>query len=805
VGPRRLEGSRAPRAIEIDDALRIARQIAAGLEVAHEKGIVHRDLKPANVKVTPEGQVKILDFGLAKAMAGDAASSELANSPTLTARATEAGMILGTAAYMSPEQARGKAVDKRADIWAFGAVLFEMLTGRRAFDGDTVSDVLASVLKTEPDWNALPAATPPHVTALLRRCLERDLSRRLRDIGEARFAFDTGLAPAGASVMTSGIVAGTPAPVPRSRPWMWIAASAMFAIIALYFGARATIGNRPVAAPAGSFDLALAPPDGAEFQIGVNSGNVIVSPDGTKIAFVAATPKATTLWVRSLTADDAHAIAGTDGAFYPFWSPDGRRIAFFAGSKLKTVDLAGGLPEAIADAPVGRGGSWGEDGTIIFTASGARPVSRVASTGGPVTTLTTIDAARQENAHYFPTFLPGGSQFLYFARSAQPENSGIYLARLDGSTPPVKLVASLGSGLPVIRPSTGELYLVWARESDLLAERLDAAAGALRGDAVTIAHGVRVDDSQRLTFAGASRTGVLAWATQHAADIVLGVYNRAGRRVQQIDVRPLQPNQPALSPDGRMVAFMSADKGGSDIYMRDLQTGDTQRVSTEVPYDEEPSWTPDGRSILHMSFRPDARAMLRRPLNALSQPVEVHLGQFWSPAYETPDGRFIVTTLQNPKTGLDVIALPKEGPAVPLLVGPANEGVIAMSTDGRWIVTTSDEGGRPSTSVVRLITTGPTPSLGARLVVDGDRFAVGVRGDGKEIYAVTPAGLVSAIPLVPNGEAATLGAGTTLFQAPGAANAITINADGTVFVVVETPFATGQTLRVLTNWETRLK
>jgi serine/threonine protein kinase len=325
------------RGLDVQDALQYAAEIASGLETAHEKGIVHRDLKPANVKITPEGHAKILDFGLAKIWSSGSSDpgskdpglhGDVANSPTLTARATEAGMILGTAAYMSPEQARGKAVDKRTDIWAFGCVLFEMLTGHRAFEGETVSDTLASVLRSDPNWSLLPASVPSHVRALLLRCLERDVTRRLRDVGEARLLLAGG--GTGSSATSTIQMPSTPQPLPgvsaRPRPWPWIAAVALLLIaLAAVLPTSSWLRKDPgVPTSAESYELAIAAPPGAEFQVGSNSGNVILSPDGSRIAFVAATDKAPMIWIRSLATDDARSIPGTENAFNPFWAPDGR-------------------------------------------------------------------------------------------------------------------------------------------------------------------------------------------------------------------------------------------------------------------------------------------------------------------------------------------------------------------------------------------------------------------------------------------------------------------------------------------------
>ncbi len=339
--------------IPIDEALAIAKQIADALEAAHEQGIVHRDLKPANIKVRADGTVKVLDFGLAKAMdPAGTSSADAMNSPTLSVHGTMQGVILGTAAYMAPEQARGKTVDKRADIWAFGVVLYEMLTGRAAFAGDTITDIIAALVSREPDWTALPAATPETIRRLLARCLEKDPKRRLRDIGDVRFELEGNHAMPPATSATS-----TP------RPWLWMAAALVFAVTTIALAVTSWRGGGN-ASTADSFELAIAPPAGAEFHLGDNLGNVILSPDGTTIAFVAATSKATTLWLRSLATDDARPLPGTEGAFIPFWSPDGRRIGFFASGGLTL-----GAPTTLFKLPAG-------DGSFTVNGDGSQFVAR---------------------------------------------------------------------------------------------------------------------------------------------------------------------------------------------------------------------------------------------------------------------------------------------------------------------------------------------------------------------------------------------------------------------------------------------
>ncbi len=722
--------------LPLREALPIAKQIAEALEAAHEQGIVHRDLKPANIKVRADGTVKVLDFGLAKVWTSDSGpgTPDLANSPTLTAAAlaqgyggpgTQMGVILGTAAYMAPEQARGKAVDRRADIWAFGVVLYEMLSGRPAFSGDTITDIIAAVVTRDPDWTAIPASTPPAIRDLLVRCLDKDPKRRLRDIGDARFVLEGDRPPSASSMVGIAppppVVAATP-----PRPWGWMAATAVMAALAivavLYAVTRG--GGNPVASTGDSFELAIAAPAGAEFQIGSNLGNVMLSPDGTKIAFVASTSKAVTLWIRSLSADDATSLSGTEGASDPFWSPDSKRIGFFANGKLRTVDIAGGLPEAIADAPNGRGGSWSEDGSILFTPFGGATVHLVAASGGAVRNVTTLDAARSEDAHYWPVVLPGGSRFLFFARSTRPENSGVYLGRIDGSAPPVRILSALSSAILATAPSTGATYLLWVRDGDLLAQPFDLKAGVLTGEARPIAKGVRVEASQRLTFASASRTGIIAWAAADAADAIFGLYDRSGRRLRALDIPPGEVAQPALSPDGRRLLYLQVEKGQGTVYLQDLKSGATQRVSTTAGYSEQPSWTPDGGAVIYEGSAEGTRKLFQMPIDSGSQIEELHAPDNYSGGFELPDHRFVIYTASRPGTGLDVMALRMFGDrsAVALAATRADEVPVSLSADGRWITLFPPTSGSPAT-IRRLIATGDTPTLGATYSLPPDCVA----------------------------------------------------------------------------------
>jgi serine/threonine-protein kinase len=402
--------------IPVDEALSIARQIAEALEYAHEKGIVHRDLKPANVKITPEGRVKVLDFGLAKAMASEvSAAGRPETSPTLTMRATMAGVILGTAAYMSPEQARGQEADKRADIWSYGVLVYEMLTGRKLFDAPTVSDSLAAVLRAELDWSALPADLPSNIRTLLRRCLERDPKRRLRDIWAARIELEQ---PATEQTAPAAVVA------PRKSPLVpWILAAVMTVVAAAV--TVILVRQSPPAAPLARFDV--LPPEKEGF-----SGWISVSPDGRNLGFTAiGADGVQRVWVRPIESLQARLLPGTGGTATFFWSPDSRYLVLQSAGKLKKIDVSGGPPETLCDAMgVLMGGSWKPDGVILLGGLNGS-ILRVSAAGGAASPVTKVERGRDEVSHTDPIFLPDGRHFLYLRRSRRAENAGIYVGSID--------------------------------------------------------------------------------------------------------------------------------------------------------------------------------------------------------------------------------------------------------------------------------------------------------------------------------------------------------------------------------------
>ena len=421
--------------LPLTKALTICRQIAEGLEEAHRKNITHRDIKPANIKVTPAGAVKILDFGLAKALAWEQSEVDISELSQPSTVATEEGRILGTPGYMSPEQVRGKAVDKQTDIWSFGCVLYELLSGKPAFQRDTLTDTIAAVLEREPDWQALPPATPDAVRELLRRCLQKDKDSRLRDIGDARIEIDEALTP-----LPLGTASGLTAPAPEARRVRVTWFAAMLGIALALAAALAVISvlyfNR--AAPPEIRLEVNTPPTGDPLSFAI-------SPDGRRLVFSASEGKSQ-LWVRPLDSLAPQPLAGTDGASYPFWSPDSASVGFFADGKLKRIDIVGGAPQVLADAVGGRGGSWNREGTIVFAPSTIGPLLKVLATGGAAVAATRLETGQP--SHRFPQFLPDGRHLIYFVQGASTR--GVYAGSLDGG-PSKRLVNA--DAAAVVSPS----------------------------------------------------------------------------------------------------------------------------------------------------------------------------------------------------------------------------------------------------------------------------------------------------------------------------------------------------------------
>jgi eukaryotic-like serine/threonine-protein kinase len=731
--------------IPVDEALRIAKQIAEALEYAHERGIVHRDLKPANVKLTNDDAVKVLDFGLAKAIEGDPSSIDISSSPTMSRMATMQGVLLGTAAYMSPEQAKAKSVDRRADIWAFGCVLYEMLTGKMAFTGETVSDTLAAVIRAEPDWSQLPAATPVRVRLLLQRCLQKDPKQRLRDIGEARISLDEVLS--GAPESTSAAAAETvPAPLwRRTLPWGVAAAFAIaFAGLALvHFSAKPSAPAEPV-----RFDIPMPPR--TSFVAG---SGFVISPNGRELAFAAARPDGTNnLWIRDMGSPEARPLAGTEsGAAYPFfWTADSRYLVFQQSSTLKKIGVSSGIVQPLCGlGHIEVGGSSNRDGIIVFGQANSG-LMKVSVDGGPTSPLTTIDSSRGEIQHTFPSLLPDGRHFIYLRLSTNSAYSGIYAGSLDDPSGKQDLNRILATtfGAEYVPsssdPNKGQL-LFPTSEGTVMAQPFNARRLQLTGEPVPLAE--QVGHYNDLGFFSASANGVLAYMAGSAStEYQLTWFSQEGKILGTAG-EPGIYHFSALSPDGSKVVVVRSDPQSSrpSLWLFDFSRGTNTRFTFGSSWVGYPIWSPDGKSVIFASNPSGVYDLYQKVASgATGEELLLKSSESKIPSDISRDGRFLLYETLDPKTGVDIWTLPLQGDRkpFPFLSTTSSEVNAHFSPDGHWVAYASDESGRYEVYVRPF----SPDSSGADASGAGPKWQVSYGGgdapqwsaDGKELYYTTP-------------------------------------------------------------------
>jgi Tol biopolymer transport system component len=777
VGPNYLvmeyvEGEDLKGPVPLDRALEIAGQIAAALEAAHEKGIVHRDLKPGNIKIKPDGSVKVLDFGLAKSAVESAEVTP--DSPTLL---SGTGMILGTAGYMSPEQAKGKKVDKRADIFAFGVVLYELITGERPFRGETVSETLAAVIKEEPNLTK----TPVKVRRLLRKCLEKDPRKRLRDIGDWDQLLDE----------------GPPAALARGAWLAWVAAG----ILALGLGALSIVHFREKPAQIPVTRLALEPPENAPFTRYLGLSAVpTVSPDGQRIAFAAHTRDGgTQIWIRSLDSVGAQPLAGTDDAALPFWSPDGKSIGFFAKGKLNRIDATGGPVLALADASTPFGGSWSSAGVIVFAPSTTGVLRKVSAAGGTVSDAGKLSPG--EPSQRWPWFLPDGKHFLFAAGLPGVSRKAIRLGSLD-STESRKLLEADSDAIY----SAG--YLLFLRGDTLMAQPFDPSNLRLSGEALPVVEGVQSSQYSSLAAFSASVSGLLAYAAG-SAEFELGWFDRKGNRIGSLG-EPAQFNRLHFSPDRKNLAVNITTGSNTDIWLYDVARGLRTRFTFDPATELDAVWSPDGRTIVFASDRRGHLDLYRKSANGSGAEEPLFIDNLEKrPTSISPDGKFLLYhTIGDPKTGNDLWILPdplgRPGTAKPysLLQSPSAEQNGQFSPDGHWIAYQSNETGRYEIYVAQF----PGPG-GKRQVSTAGGALPRWRADGKEIFYIPPDQKLMAAELTIKGGEIQTGEVRPLFGPLRTGNGFQydVSADGQRFLAVTPRQNASEPLTIVQNWPAGLK
>jgi serine/threonine protein kinase len=790
-------------ALPTEQTLRYGIEIADALDKAHRQGIVHRDLKPGNVMLTKSG-VKLLDFGLAKAVQPAASASPLTSLPTQAPALTAEGMILGTFQYMAPEQLEGREADARTDIFAFGAVLYEMATGKKAFSGSSQASLISAILRDEPlPISQVQLMAPPALDRLVRGCLAKNPEDRWQSAGDV-------------GKQLKGIAEGSEAVLPGSGiarrrkgrerlAWLSFAAAALAALLLALLPLR----QRP--APSARFESSILPPEKNHFVF--RGSPLAVSPDGRRIAFTAESADGTRrLWVRSFDAASAQPLPGTEGAMRPFWSPDSRSVGFFADGKLKRIEASGGSPQTLCDAPSGRGGTWNRDGVILFCPATQAPIYRVSSSGGAAVPITSVNRSKGEFGHSWPVFLPDGRRFLYIAglgRAArQQDRDGIYVGSLDSRE--VRLLQPARGNVayaPSSNPSRG--HLLFMRGATLLARPLDAGRLKLTGEATPVAENVEFFGAQSSGTFSVSDNGILVYGTGLGDPSQLLWFDRAGRQIESIGAIASYAH-PRLSRDGQRIVFARSDSQTHflDLWLHDLPRRISTRFTFEPAVNVFPVWSPDGNRIAFASNRTGVHEIYQRAASGSGEDELLlsSVGASSFPMDWSPDGDLLAFQAWDVegKTGLDLwIFSLKERKARPVLATPFREWSPQFSPDARWIAYTSDESGKPEVYVRAL-----QGSSGKWQISSGGGSYPRWRRDGKEIFYIAADKTLVAVEVRAGSDIVT-GMATPLFhtqiQSTDIGFQYDVSADGQRFLINTIAPEENSAITVVQNWTAGLK
>lgn len=775
-----------------------AQQIVSGLSAAHEKGIVHRDLKPENLFITKDDRVKILDFGLAKLSEPPASVGGSTGNEDATRRAiTSPGVVMGTVGYMSPEQVRGHAVDHRSDIFSFGLILYEMITGMRAFQHETMAETMSAILKEEPaEITESSPSISPSLERIVRRCLEKKPERRFQSTADLGFALESLSAPTSSSGANMTTAVSAIGPETERSPWLvriLAAAAALFLIVSVVstvlYIRRPVPDERPVS-------FVVPPPES-----GSNVGSPAISPDGRTIAFTMAVDGKSHLYLRELGSFTERRLNGTDGVQAAFWSPDSRSIAFTANDKLKKVDVGGGAVQVICDAPKGFSGAWSRDGVIVF-GSGDRGIRRVSASGGEVSELLPLDESRKETRHLFPRFLPDGRHFFYRSHNSSPNDPPeIFIASIDGKER--KSLFKNSSDVYYIEPG----YLLFARDTTVMAQPFDASKLQFTGDPVPVLENVAMVTSTGRSQFSVSENGTLVYKTGGGTVNQLRWFDRQGKEIAKVGP-PGEYSDVVLSPDGKRAVVERLDSSNRDIWMIDLERGLPTRFTFGALREDDPAWSPDGTYLAFSSNGyGDKQSIFRKLANGagneelLSDAVSVQTsGMDWS-----PDGKNILFASIGEKSGNDIWVLPMNGEAkpYPLLKSEFNESQAHFSPDGRYFAYVSNESGREEIYIQSF----PVGAGKWRVSTNGG-WVPKWRRDGKELYYEAIDKKLMAVPVKLDGSV-EIGSATALFQTEitvGSPNRYAVAPDGQRFLI-NSPLQSGQEapFNVILNWTSTLK